>query len=133
MALSSAQPNKATKRPKKVTRSTAEDFDGWLEEMPDRYIDCRNDHHRWRMLRATWDPKMNNYSVWHRCTSCRCGRERRISSTGLVLNTRYEYPEHYLAPKGTLFDKDARAEVRLVGITRWLDKNAGTSQQSDVA
>lgn len=110
---------------KVIQTEAPESFTEWAADLPDRFVECRNDQHRWTMLRARWDLKMNAYQVLHRCSRCRCGRDRSINAIGVVLSTRYDYPDNYLAPKGSgTFDKDARADLRLMGITRWLDKHA---------
>jgi hypothetical protein len=100
-------------------------FDSWVRDLPDRFIDCRNDNHRWRTLRIDWDADHHNYRKNDRCTNCRTERERRIGRDGAVLSNRYSYPDQYLAPKGVgAYDKDSRAEMRLSGIMRWIDKHS---------
>lgn len=109
-------------------------FDEWLADLPDRFVECRNDQHRWKMLRARWDDEMHCYQVLHRCTNCRCRRERRLGREGHVLSNRYTYPDDYLAPKGMgAYDKDARAMLRLTGVTRWLDKHTEDASVEAVA
>lgn len=105
-------------------------FEEWIADLPDRFIECRNDQHRWKMLRAGWDAEMHNYKVDHRCTNCRARRERRLGREGHVLSNRYQYPDDYLAPKGVgQYDKDSRATMRLAGVTRWMFKH--TDQSDD--
>ena len=100
-------------------------FDAWVRDLPDKFVDCRNDNHRWRTLRVDWDSEMHNYRKLDRCTSCRTDRERRIGRTGAVLSNRYTYPDNYRAPAGMgAYDKDSRAELRLAGVIRWIDKHA---------
>lgn len=91
----------------------------WTESLSDSLILCRDLGHTWRPARAWIDN--SSYGRVMRCARCKTERHQELTMAGHVVANRYDYPDGYLAPKGTgSFTPDDRDHLRLESITRLL-------------
>jgi len=95
------------------------DVQGWAEELPDKFLECRDFGHSWRAFGVRFDEEYNSYERTLRCARCRSERHEALSLSGAKSSRGYRYPDGYQAPAGTghlvLSDRDA---LRIESITR---------------
>lgn len=91
----------------------------WAEELPERFLQCRDFGHSWRPWAVRFDREYNSYERTLRCTRCRSERHESLGLSGAKAGRGYTYPDGYQAPPGTghlvLADRD---ELRIASIQR---------------
>ena len=91
----------------------------WAEELPERFLQCRDFGHSWRPWAVRFDREFNSYERSLRCSRCRSERHESLGMSGAKSSRGYTYPEGYQAPPGTghlvLADRD---ELRIASIQR---------------
>lgn len=91
----------------------------WAEDLPDAYLNCRTLLHAWRAYTARYVPEDHCYEQVVRCTRCKTRRIETLSQTGHLQSRRYDYPDDYLAPKGTgAIVGSERDSLRLTSVLR---------------
>lgn len=104
-------------------KETPPSLDEWLDDLPDRFVGCRELRHQWQYFRAAREENGTYYRVL-RCRNCRAEREQTLDSRGFPVSTRLKYPDGYLAPKGFgRLDADDLAQLRLHAIVRHINKD----------
>lgn len=92
-----------------------------IQDMPDRYIQCRDFNHSWRAHDAQYDEGSRSYDVTLKCTRCKAERVRIMDSQGGLASSRYEYPDGYLIKgMGRLTGRE-RDALRLSSVLRILE------------
>lgn len=85
------------------------------------FLLCRELQHNWKPYSAYWDEEYHNYARTIRCVRCRTLKVQRLSSSGAVLTSHYEYADGYLAEHLGRIIGEARDSLRLESLTRSLD------------
>jgi hypothetical protein len=85
------------------------------------YLLCRELQHNWKPFTAHWDDEHHHYARVIRCVRCRTRKVQRLSSTGHILASHYEYPEGYLHEKFGRIIGESRDVLRLESLLRSLD------------
>lgn len=102
------------------------DPDDWTEQLPDKYLLCRDLGHSWRPLNAAWDTSLNHYLRTMRCPRCGTERIQYLSGAGHVLSGHYLYADGYQAPKGSgRLTGEHRDHLRLESVLRLVNKETG--------
>jgi len=95
------------------------DVQEWAQELPDKFLECRDFGHSWRAHAVRFDGEYNSYERTLRCARCRSERHEALSLSGSKSSRGYRYPDGYTAPRGTghlvLADRDA---LRIEAVTR---------------
>lgn len=99
-----------------VSLSRVEEF---AEQLPDKYLHCRELGHLWRPWKAGHHPD-GGYTRTLRCTRCRTKREQELSERGMVMTSRYIHPEGYLSEGIGRITGEGRGLLRLASIKRVL-------------
>ena len=98
-----------------------EEVKAFAEGLSTAFLLCRELQHNWKPFSAWWDEEHHNYARTIRCVRCRTRKVQRLSSTGAVLTSHYEYTEGYLAEHLGRIVGEARDSLRLESLTRSLD------------
>lgn len=94
----------------------------FAEALPEKFLHCRELGHNWRPFSAG-RYKDGGFERILRCSRCRTRRVQEITSRGVVMVNRYEYPEGYQAEKGMgRIVGEGRGLLRLESIKRIVDK-----------
>jgi hypothetical protein len=93
------------------------DVQAFAEELPERFLYCREMGHNWRPFSAG-RYKDGGFERILRCTRCRTRRIQGISSRGLIISSRYEHPEGYLVKGMGHIWGEGRGILRLESIKR---------------
>ena len=106
-----------TRRRQQRSEQALDNITTWTDQLPDQLILCRDLGHTWRPARA-WI-ETNAYGRVMRCARCKTERHQVLTMAGHVMSNRYDYPDGYLAPKGTgTFTTDDRDHLRLESVLR---------------
>jgi hypothetical protein len=100
-----------------------DELDDWTDELPDRFLLCRDLGHLWRPMRAGIEAR----SYWRimRCTRCHTERHQTLTMRGEIVSGHYVYPDGYLAPAGIgHMSGDHRSHLRLQSLTRLIQREA---------
>lgn len=95
--------------------------DTFAQQLPDKYVRCRELGHVWRPSTARWVPSETLYERVLRCTSCRTEKVQLVNRHGHIISSVYRYAANYLAQHVTGLAGGARDVYRLEAITRWID------------
>jgi hypothetical protein len=85
------------------------------------FLLCRELQHNWKPFSARWDDEHHNYERVIRCVRCRTRKVQRLSSSGAILSSHYEYPDGYLHANLGRIIGEARDTLRLESLIRSLD------------
>lgn len=88
------------------------------------FLLCRELQHNWKPFSARWDDEHHNYERVIRCVRCRTRKVQRLSSSGGILSSHYEYPDGYLHANLGRIIGEARDTLRLESLIRSLDGHA---------
>jgi hypothetical protein len=89
----------------------------FAEELPDKYLHCRELGHNWRPFTAGSHPD-GGFERVLRCTRCRCRRVQELTSRGAVVTNKYIHPEGYLSKGHGRIVGEGRDMLRLVSLKR---------------
>jgi hypothetical protein len=93
-------------------------LDEWVQDLPERYLLCRDIGHNWRPLTARITDA-HTYTRTMRCTRCHTERHQDLSIYGAILSSGYTYPDGYLAPPNSgRMTSDRRDGLRLESVQR---------------
>lgn len=95
----------------------------WAEELPDRYVECRDFGHSWRAYRAWPIAGTSTYGRILRCPRCKVEREQTLDRYGHIVTGHYDYraAPGYLAPKGA-GRTVSRDDIRLTSTLRIIER-----------
>lgn len=98
------------------------DVEHLIEEMPDRFIECREYRHAWRPFTATVHQATRIVERARRCSRCRLIRYEVVTFNGRKISGHYgKYPSGYqLKGSGNLHGPDLRDRVRAESVMRSL-------------
>lgn len=96
----------------------ADEVASYAHELRTSYLLCRELQHNWKPWSASWDDEHHNYVRRIRCTRCHTVKHQRVSRTGGVLASHYEYPDGYLHARLGRIVGDARDTLRLESLMR---------------
>lgn len=95
----------------------------WADELPDKFLTCRDMGHQWRPHSARWDSKERAYVRVLRCGRCKTDRVQVIDAYGGIVSGSYDYPDGYTAPSGTgRINGDGRSALRLTSTLRLVSR-----------
>lgn len=103
--------------------SDADEVREWADTLPDKYLQCRDLGHNWR----PYDVRRHRdggFERVHRCTSCRGRRYQHLTSDGMILGSRLDYPDGYLHSGQGRITGNSRGALRLASMVRGADLNA---------
>lgn len=66
-----------------------------VQELPDRFLECRMGNHRWKRQGDPVDEGGGTYIIRWRCPECRSRRFDRITRNGVLYARWYERPDGY--------------------------------------
>ena len=95
-----------------------EEVGAFAENLPDRYLHCRELGHLWRPFTAAWDEGARAYERVLRCSRCRTERHQTLSAYGAVVTNAYHYPDGYQHVGFGRITGDGRDRLRLESLTR---------------
>lgn len=97
------------------------DFDDNVDDLPTRFLECRNWGHAWQASTVTQDPGSGAYEQGLICSRCTTTRSYTLDREGwLVKRQPYAYPPGYVFPKGTgRLDRSDRANLRHALVDRY--------------
>ena len=99
-------------------------LDEWLDDLPDRFVGCRELRHQWLYFRAARLEDGTYFRVL-RCRNCKAEREQSLDARGRTIGVKLIYPDGYLAPRGFgRLDADDLATLRLHAVIRHIDKGS---------
>lgn len=101
----------------------------FAEELPERFLECRELGHLWRPWAALSNPD-GGYDRTLRCTRCQTKREQIITSRGVVTSNRYIHPEGYLHKGMGRIVGDGRGLLRLTSVKRQAIKMAEKAESN---
>jgi len=104
--------------------ANVEDVKAFAQELSTAFLLCRELQHNWKPFSAFWDEDHHCYVRSIRCVRCRTRKIQRLSSSGAVLTSHYEYADGYLAEHIGRIIGEARDSLRLESVTRSLDGHA---------
>jgi hypothetical protein len=100
-----------------------QEVQAWADELPDRYLLCRDLGHTWKPFTARWDAEARAYVRELKCSRCKAIRSQHLDAYGSVVSGGYDYPDGYQAPAGTgRITGDGRGALRLSSTLRLIDK-----------
>jgi hypothetical protein len=103
-------------------QSVSSELTGWAHDLPATFLLCRDIGHSWRPFTAEYVAADRQYRRTLRCSRCKADRVQRLSTSGHVESTHYEYPDDYLLPSGSgSYDTSTRDLVHLESITRLIE------------
>lgn len=94
----------------------------FARDLRSTFLHCRELQHSWRPFGARWDDEHNNYVRVVRCTRCHTRKHQRLSLSGAVLASHYEYPDGYLHAHLGRIVGEGRDVLRLESLTREMGK-----------
>jgi len=121
-------PRRLSREAARVAAATANPVEvgAWAEDLPERFLLCRDLGHTWRPFLAKFDTEERAYKRVLKCGRCRTERTQLISMNGVPLSGAYDYPDGYTAPTGAgRLDSSGRGALRLVSIQRLIEKSEG--------
>lgn len=95
------------------------DVEEFAENLPEKYLHCRELGHLWRPATAGRHPD-GGFTRTLRCHRCRTKREQELSNRGMVLTNKYIYPEGYQSENIGRIVGEGRGLLRLESIKRVL-------------
>lgn len=106
-------------------QSVSSELTSWAGSLPAPFLLCRDIGHSWRPYTAEYVAADRQYRRTLRCARCKADRVQRLSTSGHVESTHYEYPDDYLLPTGSgSYDTATRDLVHLESITRLIEDGA---------
>lgn len=106
--------------------ATSKDVKTFSASLADELLNCRQFGHSWKPYTVEMNGRL--YEQVLRCASCETERVLSINKRGQVLKSHYRYTEGYVLEALGRIVGDARAVLRVEGITRLL-----TAQEKTVA
>jgi hypothetical protein len=104
--------------------AAVEEVRQFAAELSTAFLLCRELQHNWKPFTAFWDEEHHHYARSIRCVRCRTKKVQRLSSSGAVLSSHYEYADGYLAEHLGRIVGEARDSLRLESLMRSLDGRA---------
>jgi len=98
------------------------DLTAAIDAMPDTHLLCRDFGHTWRRFMARHVPAHHVYEQTLRCTRCKTLRERVLNERGIVVSSKYVYPDGYLVKGMGYLAGEDRGLIRLAAIQSDLAK-----------
>jgi hypothetical protein len=93
------------------------DVEAAIENMPEAYLDCRDNRHPWERMGVQWSAQAGTYVRTRICPRCTTRRTQEIGADGEIIGTHYDYPDDYLLKIGRLIGS-ARDTLRLASVLR---------------
>lgn len=118
LRLSEAIDSAVRERPGYADLDTVRVF---AEEMPAKFLECRELGHLWRPWAAMSNPD-GGFDRTLRCTRCSTKREQVITRQGVVAQNKYIHPEGYLHKGLGRIVGEGRGILRLASIQRTVEK-----------
>lgn len=103
-----------------VVGATPAEVRAWAETLPERFLECRDMNHSWRRFNVGRH-KSGGFERTLRCSRCRSRKIQHVSDGGLILGSRYEHSDGYLAEGLGRLTGDSRGQLRLALMTREAD------------
>ncbi|MCL1900568.1 MAG: hypothetical protein FWG11_08680 [Promicromonosporaceae bacterium] len=88
--------------------------------LSESFLLCRELQHNWKPWTAQRDNEHNNYVRIIRCQRCKTAKHQRLSFTGTILSSHYDYPEGYVHANLGRIVGDGRDVLRLESLARLL-------------
>lgn len=121
-STTTTQSSRATNRPRRRGRidargssnTTAQTKIADMRTKPDIYIECREIGHKWLKIGYFhWSDKGRSAVCRkQKCERCDTTKDTYLSSDGVILESRYDYPDHYLAVgEGRVAPSEVRREA----------------------
>ena len=108
------------------------DIFAFAEDLPEKYLECRELGHLWRPWTAISNPD-GGFDRTLRCTRCTCKRIQVLSGRGVVLRNYYEHPEGYLHKGMGRIEGDARGALRLASVRKQAVRLAESNEKRATA
>lgn len=111
-------PKKLTVVPKPPSPyADPDDVAEFAEGLPERFLYCREMGHNWRPLSAGRF-KDGGYERILRCARCRTERHQELTAWGIVMKSKYIFPDGYISKGLGRIVGDGRGILRLESIKR---------------
>lgn len=110
--------------PKREGYADADEVRAFAEDLPERFLHCREMNHNWRPF-DVGSHKDGGYERTLRCVRCRTKKVQHLDSYGMpVGGTRYEYPAGYTTEGLGRIVGAGRGVLRLESIKRITSKES---------
>jgi len=94
----------------------------FAENLPDRYLNCRELGHVWKSWTVEFDESSHSYLRQLRCSGCKSLRKQLLDRHAGVIKNSYDYSPGYLAKNVEKGVSLHRSAFRLEAIVRTLSK-----------
>jgi hypothetical protein len=112
---------KFTSTEEKMHLAATEDVREFAEQLPEKFLLCRELGHNWRPFTAS-RYRDGGFLRILKCPRCRSERHQELSSRGGVVANKYVHAEGYLHKGQGRITGDGRDVLRLVSLTHTLGK-----------
>src|SRR5215471_10336451 len=103
-------------------QSTDPAVTAWAEELPSRFLACRDHGHAWSPYLASYVASSRQYRRTLRCHRCKTERTQMISQAGQIESGFYSYPDGYAMPPGAGgYTQAARNLCHLTSVVRLVE------------
>lgn len=86
----------------------------WADNLPERFLACRDFGHAWKSFSASYHPEQQQYRRELVCPRCKASKVQWLNVRGHVESTAYSYVDGYQRPPDSgAYTVDIRDSLRL--------------------